>query len=270
MGVQGPLPDNQWQIELEHWHNISMAYFQESVISLATGPSRPGALRYLIPPNGTEQQNLCKNQASIPLLFPLQAGFSAIRHPLTSPPSPEQKVYSRAHFNFSVFWLAFTLVLGTTIIILSYTLETLVCYLQRRFRRDTYARLEWATNDTLQLQRLANEELGIGVWTGCCDAVPVTTNASEHLAVLDASDPDHPRLKAPVRTFDELLAAAGAPPVAGEGHAEGDQGRREGDDGGEEETAGTSGMGSETAVVSKSDQSNSDDDDRATRAHKER
>lgn len=49
----------------------------------------------------------------------------------------------------------------------------LVFYLRHRFRRDTYARLEWAANEALQLQRLVNEELGIGPWKGCCDAVPV-------------------------------------------------------------------------------------------------
>lgn len=126
-----------------------MAYFQNKPVSIAKGPSDPETLRYLFPPNGTEQHNLCKNQASIRPLS--QANFHVNLSPLTFPCSPsKQKVYSRAHFNFSVFWLAFTLVLGAIIILLSYTLEMLVFYLQQRFRRDTYARLEWAANEALQ------------------------------------------------------------------------------------------------------------------------
>lgn len=96
--------------------------------------------------------------------------------------------------------------LGSIIILLSNTLETFVCYLKRRFRRHNYARLEWATIETLQLQRLANEEIGFGTWNGCCDAVPVTDSATECLAVLDVSDPSHPRLKTTLPSHDELGA----------------------------------------------------------------
>lgn len=65
-----------------------------------------------------------------------------------------------------------------------------------------YARLEWFTNDALQTQRLAHEELGIeATWNGCAGvrAVPITEKG-EMLAVLDISDPKHPRLRAPEKT----------------------------------------------------------------------
>lgn len=36
---QGQLPDNQWQLEVEHWHAVSMASLQASFVTVATGPS---------------------------------------------------------------------------------------------------------------------------------------------------------------------------------------------------------------------------------------
>lgn len=52
------------------------------------------------------------------------------------------------------------------------------------------------------------------------------SNASERLAILDASDPNHPRLKAPMKSFDQLLAA-GETLVGDEGVIRGACGRRE-------------------------------------------
>lgn len=45
----------------------------------------------------------------------------------------------------------------------------------------------------MQLQRLAHEELGCGTWIGG-DRFPITTAFGEKLAVIDISDPGHPKL----------------------------------------------------------------------------
>lgn len=88
------------------------------------------------------------------------------------------------------------LIVGGSIIILGYTLEHLIDFIEHRLRKVKYSRLEWSANDVLQTQRMAHEELGIGTWDNCigASAVPVT---EEHqlLAVLDIQDPKHPRLK---------------------------------------------------------------------------
>ena len=52
-------------------------------------------------------------------------------------------------------------------------------------------------NETLQLQRLAYEEIGLGTWSGGAKSIP-TTLAGEELGVLDLTDLDHPRLSAPL------------------------------------------------------------------------
>jgi hypothetical protein len=75
-------------------------------------------------------------------------------------------------------------------------LESPPAFLRKRFERNIYSRLEWCTNGTLQLQRLAHEELGFGTWRGCTQDVP-TTQAGEKLAVLDVTDVAHPSFTAP-------------------------------------------------------------------------
>ncbi|KAB2570276.1 hypothetical protein BFW01_g7609 [Lasiodiplodia theobromae] len=116
-----------------------------------------------------------------------------------------QKILSTAYTNFNTFGLCLTFIVGTIIVVLSYTIEPLASWIQKRRRLDTYSRLEWSINETLQLQRLAHEELGVGVWHNGAEAIPFTENG-ERLATVDLTDPDHPRLKAPPSHFEELLA----------------------------------------------------------------
>lgn len=62
--------------------------------------------------------------------------------------------------------------------------------------RILYQNLEWVSNETLQLQRMAHEELGLGSWSGTATAssIPITA-PGEQLATLDISDKRHPILK---------------------------------------------------------------------------
>jgi hypothetical protein len=76
------------------------------------------------------------------------------------------------------------------VVFLSLSLEFLTSWVQRRFKRISYARLEWNTNGTLQLQRLAYEELGIGEWVHGDHAVPITKKITK-VAPLDISNIQH-------------------------------------------------------------------------------
>lgn len=73
-----------------------------------------------------------------------------------------------------------------------------------------------------------HEELGVGTWARCVDSVPVTVDGRQRLAVLDISDLEHPRMKAPATAFDEILAVGEAAMKhnAVVGEAEGDEGSR--------------------------------------------
>lgn len=57
---------------------------------------------------------------------------------------------------------------------------------------------EWFSNDTFQLQRMVHEGLDLGEWEGCTGsrAVPFTKKG-QMLAILDTTDPKHPRLMNP-------------------------------------------------------------------------
>lgn len=91
--------------------------------------------------------------------------------------------------------LLFTLTFGATAILVSYSLEPILECIHRRTQRHHYTFPEWATNQTLQIQRLAYEEAGSGNWLQGLEPVPVT-ESGEALPGLDLSNPYHPRLSA--------------------------------------------------------------------------
>ncbi|KAK7525364.1 uncharacterized protein IWZ02DRAFT_233114 [Phyllosticta citriasiana] len=175
-GVQGALPDDQWQSDVEYWYAAALATIQGTFVDVASGPSDAAIDAFLLRPSTAAVRQLCNSQI----------------------------VLSANYTNFNVLGLAVLLSVGGLIILLSYTLEPIVSFVQRRRNLDVYARLEWCANGTLQLQRLAHEALGAGTWSDAAEAVPVTAKG-DRLAVLDVSDPLHPRLQAPPPEFEKTM-----------------------------------------------------------------
>lgn len=60
-GVQGPLPANQWQLEIQHWFATSLTTLQASTVAIANGPD-PAFEGWLVHPNTTEELNSCQSQ----------------------------------------------------------------------------------------------------------------------------------------------------------------------------------------------------------------
>ncbi|KAB2575171.1 hypothetical protein DBV05_g6104 [Lasiodiplodia theobromae] len=178
VGIQRPLPTNQWQLDVTRWFETSLASIQGLFLDTATGPSDSRMLQWVHSPANAEERTLCHSQ----------------------------KILSTAYISFSLFGLSLILVLGTLTIITSAVLEPVAGYIQRRRGWKDYARLEWCTNETLQLQRLAHEELGVGTWSHALDAVPRTAKG-EVLAVLDweGGDREHPRLMAVVEAAEVVV-----------------------------------------------------------------
>ncbi|KAL9095819.1 MAG: hypothetical protein Q9165_001816 [Trypethelium subeluteriae] len=178
---QGPLSSNQWQLDVESWSAIQLATIQRTMIEFANGPDWPNIEQYLESPlkNGTDaERDLCISQ----------------------------KILSTDYTSFSTLGLILTFVIGIIFIVISYSLEWILPWVQRHWRWDNYALTEWSTNGTLQLQSLAHEGVGAGTWTREIGCVP-TTRPKELLAKLDLSDPAHPLLKAAPRTSDEPAEA---------------------------------------------------------------
>lgn len=103
-----------------------------------------------------------------------------------------QKIISTAYTNFSGFWLAFVLIIGSLIIAIESVLEFVVVWLELHGFIKTPS-IEWFSNDVLQLQRMVHEELGLGTWNDCTGprAIPITEKG-ELLGLLDRGNPTHP------------------------------------------------------------------------------
>lgn len=151
-GISGPLPDTQWQTEMEGIHNISMTGLQRSVVAHAAEPNlhiRPGVElhSFIVPETDPLNLHLCRNQ----------------------------KFRTATHSSFSMFGLCFLVLTCTLVIVTSLSLPNLVHRIQRRSPNGVVPRLAWIEDDVLQLQRIALEGRGIGPWKQRWDGVPVTT-----------------------------------------------------------------------------------------------
>ncbi|KAG8161282.1 hypothetical protein KVR01_009546 [Diaporthe batatas] len=177
LGVQGPLPTDQWQREMTAWWAATLAGLQTFFVQTASGVNFEGLEDYRdLEPVLPFEHDMCSNQ-----------------------------VLSTAHGSFSVFGLSFTYVAGALIIILSYALEPLIQWRHRRYLRrhkdlrlehhpGTYKDVEWTANNTLQLLRFAHENAGVGEWTRCDEDIPVLAGSTTQLCSLDLQEPAHPRL----------------------------------------------------------------------------
>lgn len=91
------------------------------------------------------------------------------------------------------------------IIVSTFVDELYTALLNRsRLRRNSklvYSGVEWRAASTLQTQRMAHENLGLGTWTRTDGAFPVTERG-EMLGSLDVTDSKHPRMTATVEGFD--------------------------------------------------------------------
>ena len=103
-----------------------------------------------------------------------------------------------------MMWLIIILFLGVIITLLESALESIIVWLEKRGMIKTSS-TEWFGNGTLQLQRMAHEELGLGDWSGCTgpSVIPVTEKG-QLLGVYNLRDANHPKLVTHLAPSDEL------------------------------------------------------------------
>ena len=121
-----------------------------------------------------------------------------------------QKIRSDVATSYSILGLNILIGLCGLLIIISITIESFIGWVGRKNEKRDYQQLEWMSNNTLQLQRFAHEELGCGTWIE--EDIPITT-ALENLAVLDISEPSHPRLMNPATAQTSMAMANTSSPV---------------------------------------------------------
>jgi len=161
--LSSALPQNQWHIEMENIHNVSMAMLQQRVVDHASPSnfkirSTLGADPPIIPENNTESLRLCSHQ----------------------------RIKTSAYFSFSVLGLTFIILGGCFIILINILLTSAVGWIQHKTGRGLHRELEWIECDTLQLQRRLFEAWGIGPWKTDQHAVPVTATFGQKF------QPQHP------------------------------------------------------------------------------
>jgi len=156
--IQPSPPDNQWILEVENLFQIGLAQLQRQIIEYVGG--------YVSADDATQPGQtdvFCQQQ-----MVPLPAGFQ----------------------NFSILGIAILITIGGLIIILGYSIDGIVGYIQDHSAQASYARLSWQLENSLQLQRMAQENAGWGApWARQLDTVP-HSNGRAMLGVYHSSGGD--------------------------------------------------------------------------------
>ncbi|KAF3038648.1 hypothetical protein E8E12_005459 [Didymella heteroderae] len=166
------LPSNQWQLEREHIFTTTLAAWQSSLVAYARGSCMPQSTK---------------------------------------------RVLSTSFHSFSA-WTLFILILsGIIVMLISLYLEELFDLVLQRtpLRNPTRLRRghsEWKARSTLQLQRIAHQNLGFGTWKRTDESIPVT-NKGDILGTYDIANEKHVRLvnlsteRKGLNIFGNVLAA---------------------------------------------------------------
>jgi hypothetical protein len=165
-GLSPALPSNQWQIEVSHWFNMTLALLQEEISQFANGPTNADPVTgvKIVPPTSSIEQAVCRSVKTRS---------------------------ANGHVNFSALGVGIILAIGTTIILLSYIIEPLTYLVMRMTHKGKYRRLQWLMDSTFQLHRVAYESAGWGSWKQENESVPITEEDNK-LGLIDQSDPERP------------------------------------------------------------------------------
>lgn len=145
-GVQMPLPNNQWVIELQDMHNRVLAEIQRIIVDYARSPSSPTAKQFLVVPD--------KNYRSLCSMIRARTSgqFSSI----------------------NTYGLALTVGLGTLIILANIFLESMIRCFQRRRKAAHRGVDTWVEDGLLQVHKNTLVLAGPEEWQNIDDAVPTT------------------------------------------------------------------------------------------------
>ncbi|KAL9619643.1 MAG: hypothetical protein Q9160_005749 [Pyrenula sp. 1 TL-2023] len=145
---QAPLSDTHWTDEITSWFTTGLAHLQRGVLEYAAGPSNVDVGTYIWAPEDPVSRAMCRNQL--------------VRSTLGT-------------VSFSVLGVAVILAVGGFIVLLSFVLESVVGWAQKRWKRGQWRREGWRRDEALQVQRALFEQKGWGRWGEGAEemAVPV-------------------------------------------------------------------------------------------------
>ncbi|KAK7417864.1 hypothetical protein QQX98_004339 [Neonectria punicea] len=146
VGLQTPLPNDQWKREVLYWFKIGLAKMQLLPISVSTGPP----------------------DVTLPGLKNMLPVLSADRDDLVDIICSNQKIHDTEFKNFHRTGFIVLAAVGTLLVIVPAAVTSFMSWRWRQ-REDM---LSWTSYGQLQLQRMAAEGVGIQGWKGFDDDVP--------------------------------------------------------------------------------------------------
>lgn len=145
-GIQwAELPSTQWRRELSKWFSVGLAMIQQGFVDSAT-----------VPGNGLAFAGLSTNIS------------------IAAASCKRQIVRGVVGFqNFNMLAIVIVLVLGSIIIVIGLSIDSIVGLFQRRFRGASEALVHWTLDGVFQLQRLAYRGVGIRSWRDEDTYIPI-------------------------------------------------------------------------------------------------
>ena len=61
-GIMGPLPENQWQLDVTYWWATRLASMQAAFVNTASGSNDAALEEYLVSPYNSHMRGMCNNQ----------------------------------------------------------------------------------------------------------------------------------------------------------------------------------------------------------------
>ena len=162
---QSPLPDNQWEHEVLFWEQASLARLQAIMHEYATGSvvqlSSRLKNRLRKAPQNDSEPNSKANQYWLSMC------------------QAQTTRDAQGTLNFTALGLLIIIVTGVFVIVLSFVLETVTAFFQRRSKNGTVGAVMWQRDESLQTLRSVFEFHRRGTWKGSEKMIPTTSPADE-------------------------------------------------------------------------------------------
>lgn len=144
------LPHTQWRSEISRWFSIALILLQEGVVQYVTGVTRPEWEQFVSRSTDPDELVECTTQ---------------------------RLRMDSSYQNFSITGMIVVLILGSLIIALGLSIDTITAWLQKRLRSGERHREEWLLDGVFQHQRFAYQGLGVLDWENVNNEIPVSTQA---------------------------------------------------------------------------------------------
>jgi hypothetical protein len=164
---QVPLPDKQWEIEVLSWAQQGLASLQTAIQEYAAGPTLEleGGIMQVMG-SGVAYANATAQDLAVDRAYKDMCGSQIVHE-------------TQGTINFSLLGVTVVFVLGLFISIMSFTVEPLTAWIQRKTGAGVQRAAAWQRDDHLHTLRLLFETHQRGTWTGSSDMVPVTVQPDE-------------------------------------------------------------------------------------------